>query len=139
MPRKTLKPNKKPPFFAKLYSPGDIVDDIDMESARESLTNSEQAVTALELDTVYRVVARKGCLLYSILAFGIASKEAKIYHLVSVKEGEGAASFLLDWIKNTASEKKLAAITLNPLDKTDSFYKKHGFTFDCVNNMIFVL
>jgi hypothetical protein len=93
----------------------------------------------LELDSMYRVVARKGCNLYSILAFGVLSKEMKIYHLVSIREREGAASFLLDWIKDFAYKKKLAAIMLNPIDKTDLFYKKHGFTFDCVNNMIFIL
>lgn len=139
MPRKNTKQNKKSSFFAKLYNPGDIVDDIDISSARESGVNEEQAVIALELENIYRVVARKGCDFYSVISFGIASKELKIYHLVSIKEGEGAASFLVDWIKDFAQERKLAAITLNPLDKTDSFYKKHGFTFDCVNNMIFIL
>lgn len=128
----------KPNFFVKLYTPNEKIEDYVIDKIRNSLSNIDTAISALSIDETYRCVVYKGNDIYSVCSFVIKNKEMKLCHIVSVREGFGAASFLIKWLKDFSKNKRLAAITLNPLENTERFYFKFGFKKDAVNSMIFV-
>ncbi len=104
----------------------------------DSPTNNDAAISAIVMPKRFRVIVYDGDDIYSVGSFEIKNKEMKLCHLVSVREGFGAAEYLISWLKDFSKEKKLSAITLTPLDNTERFYFKYGFVKDAVNSMIFV-